>query len=218
MISVSDLSIKQGDFSLDQINFEIRKGEYAILMGENGSGKTTLVEAICGLRKIRSGTITLGGRDISHAQPAQRSIGYVPQDSVLFPAMRVDHQIAFGLKVRRIDSKTSEQRVNELAELLQIKKILNRYPRGLSGGEKQRVALARALSYRPSLVCLDEPLSALDENARNRMMQLLKEIQSKEAVTFLHITHSSSESSKLGTIQYRLNSGIVERIDPANQN
>jgi ABC-type sugar transport system ATPase subunit len=173
-------------------------------MGQTGCGKTTLVEAICGLRRVTRGRVLLQGVDVSQLPASARQIGYVPQDSVLFPTMRVDRQIEFGLVVRNIKKHSRAERVQELSEMLGITSLLRRYPLGLSGGEKQRVALARALSFRPSLLCLDEPLSGLDDETRIRLAELLREVHQRERITCLHITHNVAEARELGTIHFRL--------------
>ena len=211
MITLSNLTIYQGDFLLTGIEMTIPSAEYGILMGPTGCGKTTLLEAICGLRRISGGSVLLDDKDVTRLPASARQIGYVPQDAVLFPTMRVDQQIEFGLEVRKTGKRIRKQRVEELAELLEITSLLRRYPHGLSGGEKQRVALARALSFKPSLLCLDEPLSALDETTRDRMADLLREVHQQEQVTVLHITHNTAEARGLGTIQFQLVDGkIVE--------
>tara|TARA_B110000495_G_C23029073_1_gene612272 strand:- start:1927 stop:2598 length:672 start_codon:yes stop_codon:yes gene_type:complete len=212
MISVQQLRLCQGDFELRQVSFEIPSNAYAILMGPTGCGKTTLLESICGLRAIVGGKILVGGDEITRTPPAQRQIGYVPQDSSLFPTMKVYRQIAFGMEVRGFSKSERDQRVEELASSLDLTEILDRYPRGLSGGERQRVALARALSFRPRLLCLDEPLSALDGDTRNNLTKLLKKIQQSESVTVLHITHNVEEGAQLGTIHFRLEKGQVREV------
>jgi ABC-type sugar transport system ATPase subunit len=151
----------------------------------------------------------LDDRDVARLAPAQREIGYVPQDGVLFPTMRVDRQIGFGMEVRNIDRMQRLARVRELAALLEIENLLHRYPRGLSGGEKQRIVLARALSFRPKLLCLDEPLSALDGSTRTRLAELLKTVHQHEGVTVLHITHSIDEGERLGTEHFHLVDGKI---------
>ena len=209
MIHLEKLSIVQGDFELRDINLVVPEREYITLMGATGCGKTTLLEAICGLRMIKSGRIIVGNRDISMLASAQRGIGYVPQDHALFPLMRIEDQIQFGLVARRVKSKARKKRTDELAELLGIQHLIRTYPQGLSGGEKQRVALARALSFRPRLLCLDEPLSALDDTTRNSITDLLKSIYESEDVTILHITHNMEEAKKLGTSHFRFIDGQI---------
>ncbi len=197
MISVKQLSIQVGSFSLNEISFEVPTGEYAVLMGKTGSGKTTLLESVCGLKPIKSGHIVLMDVDVTNKKPAERGIGYVPQDGALFTTMTVRDHLAFALRLRKWPAKLIEQRITELAELLGIAYLLNRLPQGLSGGERQRVALGRALSYQPGILCMDEPLSALDEDSREEMCALLKTVQSHTGVTVLHVTHSKTEAVQL---------------------
>lgn len=204
MIRINQLAIRQGDFELEDINLELPDQCYGILMGPTGCGKTTLVEAICGLRPVDGGSIHLGDDEVTNRAPFDRNIGYVPQDSVLFPTMRIDHQIEFALVVRKMDKNDRRQRVAELAELLGIGNILKRFPQGLSGGERQRVALARALAFRPNLLCLDEPLSALDVSTKSQISSLLKRVHTQEKVTVLHITHSPTEADELGTMVFQM--------------
>lgn len=190
---------------------EISTGEYGILMGPTGSGKTTLLEAICGLQPVMGGRIVLDKRDVTRLPASARQIGYVPQDSALFPTMRVDQQIEFSLKIRNCPRQARARRVKELAELLGIAGLLTRYPQGLSGGEQQRVALARALAFRPRLLCLDEPLSSLDDSTRNRLTELLREVHRLERVTVLHITHNAVEARELGTQRFRIVDGAIRQ-------
>ncbi len=190
---------------------EISTGEYGILMGPTGSGKTTLLEAICGLQPVMSGRIVLDKQDVTRLPASARQIGYVPQDSALFPTMRVDQQIEFSLKIRNCPRQARARRVEELAELLGIAGLLTRYPQGLSGGEQQRVALARALAFRPRLLCLDEPLSSLDDSTRNRLTELLREVHRLERVTVLHITHNAVEARELGTQRFRIVDGAIRQ-------
>ena len=215
MIKLVQVNIHQGDFRLTDIAFQIEQGQYAILMGPTGCGKTTVLEAICGLRRVKSGQIFVDGRDVTRCETARREIGFVPQESSLFPTMRIDKQIEYGLLMRRATTKLRQQRVEHLAELAGITHLLGRYPKGLSGGERQRVALARALSFRPKLLCLDEPLSALDDDTRERIADLLKTIHQQEQISVLHITHNAQDAAELGTAQYRFDSGRIIRSDLA---
>ncbi|MGW9685804.1 ATP-binding cassette domain-containing protein [Flagellimonas sp. 2504JD1-5] len=210
MIHCKDLHIKQGNFHLDAINFKIEKGEYAVLMGKTGCGKTTVLEVICGLRKIQSGEIWLNNIEISQLSPGEREIGYVPQDGALFQHMDVAQNMGFALKIRKWDKKDIEQRVSELAGILGIGHLLHRLPQSLSGGEKQRVALGRALSFYPNILCLDEPLSALDEETKETMYDLLLTLKKNLKITVLHISHSKSEANKLADKIFRLNNGDLE--------
>ncbi len=139
MIRLADITIKQGDFELSGIEMELSSGEYGVLMGRSGCGKTTLLEAICGLRKIDQGKIILGDRDVTNLPPAERGVGYVPQDRALFPTQSVREQLAFALVLRSLGQSEISRRVEELAELLGLDELLDRLPDKLSGGEAQRV-------------------------------------------------------------------------------
>ena len=211
MIAFENISLRQGSFELRDINFELDAGDYGVLMGRSGCGKTTVLEVVCGLRKISGGRIILGGRDVTQLPPAERGVGYVPQDRALFPTMLVREQLAFALVLRALGQAEIASRVDELAELLGITALLDRMPEKLSGGEAQRVALGRALAHRPSVLCLDEPLAALDEELHGEMCRLLERVHRETGVTILHITHSPSEAKRLAGCHFRLADGKVTR-------
>lgn len=210
MIEVQNVSIQQGDFHLTDISFTIPTGEYAVLMGKTGSGKTTIMEMLCGIKRIREGRIYLYGEDITDLKPAQRGIGFVPQDKALFDTMSVWDNLAFSLTIRKWSKQRIHDRVQELAQVLGIGYLLHRGIYGLSGGESQRVALGRALAAQPSVLCLDEPLSALDDETHDEMCALLKVIQAQFQVTFLHITHSLREAHLLADLLLLLKQGKIE--------
>ena len=212
MIRVENLCIKLGDFELSDVNFAIPQSAYAVMMGRTGSGKTTLLECICGLRSIDSGAIYLGDRNVTKLKPAERGIGYVPQDRALFPTMTVREHLAFALTIRGWSADRIASRTSQMAELLEIDHLLNRWPQGLSGGESQRVALGRALSFQPQILILDEPLSALDEETLYKMYELLKKIAQHTKVTVLHITHSQSEAIKLADFHLELSADKVAEV------
>ncbi|MDP7013495.1 MAG: ABC transporter ATP-binding protein [Verrucomicrobiota bacterium] len=211
MIALENIALRQGSFELSNLSLELAAGEYGVLMGRSGCGKTTLLEAICGLRKISGGRLILGDRDVTELPPAERGVGYVPQDRALFPTLLVREQLAFALVLRSLGQAAIAERVEELAELLGIANLLDRTPEKLSGGEAQRVALGRALAHRPSVLCLDEPLAALDEELHGDMCQLLERVHRETGVTILHITHSPSEARRLAGCHFRLANGQVTR-------
>ena len=206
------INISQGNFSLLDVNFKINKGDYAILMGKTGCGKTTVIESICGLRQIKSGKIWLADNEISNLMPAKREIGYVPQDSALFKNMSIAQNIGFGLKIRKWDKQKINERVNELASNLGVSYLLKREAHDLSSGEKQRVALARALSFYPQVICLDEPISALDDSTKDDMIELLKTLKQDTDLTILHVTHSKAEAVKLADKVFKFSNGQVTEL------
>lgn len=178
-------------------------------MGPSGCGKTTLLEALCGLRKVESGTVDLGNKEATNLRPAERGVGYVPQDGALFPRMTVRDNLGFALSVRHAAVEVIAQRVEELADRLAITHLLKRKATGLSGGEAQRVALGRALAARPSVLLMDEPLSSLDEPAREQMVELLSCLHHESGVTALHVTHSRREAEQLADTLIEMSAGRV---------
>jgi ABC-type sugar transport system ATPase subunit len=210
MIAVENLTVRAGSFLLEGVSFALSSGQYGVLMGKTASGKTTLLEAICGLKPVLHGTITLTDRDVTRLKPAERGVGYVPQDRALFPTMTVWEHLAFAPAVRKWPEEAIVQRVGELADLLGLARLLDRKPHGLSGGEAQRVALGRALSSRPRVLLLDEPLSALDEETREEMCGLLRSVRAHTGVTTLHITHNPSEADRLADRLFLLRGGRIE--------
>ena len=164
MIVTRKLSIQAGTFRLIDIDLEVGQGEYAVLMGRTGCGKTTILETICGLRNVSAGRIELRGRDVTDLKPAERDIGYVPQDLALFSTMTVREQLAFAPRIRAWPETEIEARVTELAELLGISALLDRHPTGLSGGE----------------------MPARNVQACQKLNLDLRSLQTRHATIFLH--------------------------------
>lgn len=209
MIELQRVILRAGTFQTGELSFTVPSAEYAVLMGKTGCGKTSVLEAVCGLKRVHSGRILLHGRDVTHLKPAQRGIGYVPQDLALFTTMTVRQQLGFALTIRNWEEEDVTARVHELADLLGIGYLLERMPQGLSGGEAQRVAIGRALAYRPQTLLLDEPLSALDESTREEMYVLLRSVQKVTGVTTLHVTHSKTEAGKLADRLLLFQNGVI---------
>jgi molybdate/tungstate transport system ATP-binding protein len=215
VITVEGLSVRAGAFAIEGLSFTVATGEYAVLMGRTGCGKTTLLEAICGLKPVRAGRVRLLGRDVTDLPPADRGVGYVPQDLALFPTMTVRDHLGFALEVRRWDPVAAARRIEQLTELLGLGHLLDRRPPGLSGGEAQRVALGRALAFRPAVLLLDEPLSALDEDTRTGMYGMLRSVQRQTGVTTLHVTHSRAEARALADRLFVFDKGGLREGPPA---
>lgn len=193
MINLQDVCIENGNFKVASISLELIAGSYTVITGPTGSGKSTLLEAIVGLRSISAGSISIDGISVSTLLPAERRIGYVPQDVSLFPKMKVQDQIGFSLDVRGFGSTVRSHRIDELLQLLDLGDLRNRRPSELSGGQRQRVALGRALAFNPRLLCLDEPLSAIDIEQRTQLVSLLKSIHQSQTTTILHVTHQKDD-------------------------
>lgn len=210
MISLRHITVQAGAFRLVDLSLEIPAGSHTALMGRTGSGKTTLLEGLCGLRRVSAGSVWIGGREVTQLPPGERGIGLVPQDGALFDHLTVREHLGFALEVRGWSSERQESRVRELAEWLRLIPLLERFPAGLSGGERQRVALGRALAFHPPVLCLDEPLSALDEETRGEIIAVLSEIRSRTGITTLHITHNRSEAERLADRILQLRDGRLE--------
>ncbi|MCW4006417.1 MAG: ABC transporter ATP-binding protein [Candidatus Bathyarchaeota archaeon] len=184
-------------FRLQDISLNVQDDEYFILLGPTGSGKTLLLETIMGFHRPDHGKILLNNTDITTLPPEKRRIGYVAQNSMLFPHMKVAQNVEFGLKMQRIEESVRKRKVREVLEATGIEYLAQRYPSGLSGGEKQKVALARVLAIDSETILLDEPLSALDAEAARDLRAELKRIH-QTGKTILHVTHSQIEGFSLG--------------------
>ncbi|MCL6547557.1 MAG: ABC transporter ATP-binding protein, partial [Alicyclobacillus sp.] len=213
MLTVHNLSRHFGSHvAVDQFNLEIREGEFVTLLGPSGSGKSTVLRMIAGLLEPTSGTVHIAGRDVTRLPPQARGIGLVFQSYALFPHMTAAENIAFPLKVRRWSREQVRRRVDEMLELVGLAHRRDHLPEQLSGGERQRVALARSLAFRPPLLLLDEPLSALDAKVRVSLRESLKQIQATTGVTTLMVTHDQEEALELADRVAVMNQGRIEQV------
>lgn len=195
------------------MNLSVAKGEFVSLLGPSGCGKTTMLQMIAGFAEVTSGSITLDGRDITHAKPNSRGLGIVFQSYALFPHMTVYDNVIFGLEMRRTAKDERAERVKAMLALVHLEAHASRYPRELSGGQRQRVALARALVIEPPVLLLDEPLSNLDAKLREEMQFELRQIQRKVGTTTVMVTHDQTEAMSISDRVVVMQAGKVMQID-----
>jgi molybdate/tungstate transport system ATP-binding protein len=217
VIAVKNLRVNLGDFLLRDINLDVKAREYFIVLGPTGAGKTVLLEAIAGLYPVLEGEVWVGDKQVTDLSPEKREIGIVYQDQALFPHLTVEKNIAFGLKMRKCPKNEAKTRIEAICQVLGISHLLKRSPATLSGGEKQKVALARALVTEPKILLLDEPLSALDPETREKMQSELRAMHRKVAVTIIHVTHDFEEAIALGQRVAVLNDGCIAQTGTAEE-
>jgi len=207
------ISKRFGAFTaIDAISLEVEAGKLVCILGPSGCGKTTLLRVIAGLEFQDAGSIEIGGRDVSHLPPALRDFGIVFQSYALFPNLTVRENIGYGLVNRRIARREIARRVGELLELVGLPDQGAKYPAQLSGGQQQRVALARALACSPSLLLLDEPLSALDARVRVRLRDEIRSLQRRLGLTTIMVTHDQEEALAMADRIVVMNHGRVEQV------
>lgn len=197
---------------VEEINIDVYEGELLTMLGPSGCGKTTILRAIGGFVEPDSGEIILEGENIVNLPPEKRPTAMVFQGYNLWPHMSVYENLAFGLKIRKIDKKQIEKEVKEALKLVKMEGIEKKYPSQLSGGQQQRVAIARALLLKPALLLMDEPFSALDAKIRSQMREELKKIQSELSITVLFVTHDQEEAMAISDRIIVMNKGKIEQI------
>ncbi|NPD16790.1 ABC transporter ATP-binding protein [Xinfangfangia sp. D13-10-4-6] len=180
--------------ALDDISFELRRGEFLTMLGPSGSGKTTSLRVIAGFVEPTSGRLTIDGRDMTGVAPQKRNIGMMFQDYALFPHMSVVENVAYPLEVRGLSRADRRKRAMEMLEIVGLAHCATRYPKQMSGGQQQRVALARALVFRPDIVLLDEPMAALDKKLRSQMQIEIMHITRQVGATVVSVTHDQEEA------------------------
>ena len=193
-------------------DIEVRRGEFVSFLGPSGCGKTTILRMVAGFETPSAGTIRIDGRDVTNLKPSQRHIGMVFQSYALFPNLTVGGNIGFGLKVAGTPSAEIKARVREMLALIKLPDLENRYPWQLSGGQQQRVALARAIAPRPSVLLLDEPLSALDAKIRVSLREEIRQIQRDLGITTIFVTHDQEEALSMSDRVMVMNAGRIEQI------
>lgn len=202
-----------GSFAaLKDVSLDIAGGEFVCFLGPSGCGKTTLLRAIAGLDIQSEGSIEQGGRDISGLPPSARDFGIVFQSYALFPNLTVAENVGYGLKSRKLKKSAIAARIAELLALVGLPEYGAKYPSQISGGQQQRVALARALATSPSLLLLDEPLSALDARVRLRLRHEIKALQRRLGVTTIMVTHDQEEALTMADRIVVMNHGVIEQV------
>ena len=193
-LQIQGLTATLGKFRLSPVTLDVIAGEYLVLLGPSGCGKTTFIELLCGLRKPAGGHVYIGGRDVTHTDPADRHAGYVPQDYLLFPSRTTAWNLRFAARFNKRSKENTEDRFESIVKMLHLDPFLRQPVQTLSGGEKQRVALGRALMAVPDVLLLDEPVSALPESMRDRVCRELKALQQELGVTAIHVCHNLDEA------------------------
>jgi len=220
-IKIENLTIKLGGTEiLKNLNLQVDEGEFLVLLGPSGCGKSTLLHGIAGLldeADLGDSRISIGGRDVTHADPSQRGIGMVFQSYALYPTMTVERNMSFGLRVSGLPKAEVAQRVERAAELLQLKPLLQRKPAMLSGGQRQRVAIGRALVREADVFLFDEPLSNLDAKLRTELRRELKTLHRQLGSTMVYVTHDQVEAMTLATRIVIMRAGVIQQIGAPNE-
>ena len=212
-ILIRDLIKRHGALvTVDRVSLEIGQGEFIAFLGPSGCGKTTTLRMIAGLTPASAGSIHFGTREVTHLPPYLRDAGLVFQGYALFPHMSVAENVAFGLQMRKVDREEARRRVNEVLSLVKLAHLAGRLPKELSGGQQQRVALARAIVYKPEVLLLDEPLSALDAQLRTEVRTELKRLQSALGLTTIFVTHDQDEALSVADRIVVMSAGRVEQV------
>src|SRR5574342_899150 len=198
--------------AVDNVELEIKDGEFFSMLGPSGSGKTTCLRMIAGFDRPTSGQIILYGQDVSNLPPYERPVNTVFQDYALFPHMTIDDNIAYGLMIKGVPKAERYKQVDEMLDLVRLPGFGHRKPSQLSGGQRQRVALARALINHPKVLLLDEPLGALDLKLRQQMQVELKALQQQVGITFIFVTHDQEEALTMSARIAVFNQRKVQQI------
>jgi len=204
---------ENGFVAVKNVSFEIRDGEFMVLVGPSGCGKSTTLRMIAGLEEVTDGDLFVGERRVNDLEPGDRDIAMVFQNYALYPHMSVRQNMSFGLKMRREPKKIIEQRVNEAAGILSIESLLDKRPAELSGGQRQRVAVGRAIVRDPAAFLFDEPLSNLDAKLRVQMRTELSRLHQQLKTTTVYVTHDQVEAMTLGDRIVVMKDGLIQQVD-----
>ena len=202
-----------GNKVVTDANFKVEDKEFVVLVGPSGCGKTTTLRMIAGLEEISSGEIFIDGKLVNNLPPKDRDIAMVFQNYALYPHMSVYENMAFGLKLKKVDKKEIDIRVKEAAKILSLEEYLNRKPKALSGGQRQRVAVGRAIVRKPKVFLFDEPLSNLDAKLRVQMRTEISKLHKQLGATMIYVTHDQTEAMTMGDRIVIMKDGIVNQVD-----
>jgi sn-glycerol 3-phosphate transport system ATP-binding protein len=202
------------DPAVANVTFKVLPGELAALLGPSGCGKSTTLRLIAGLETVTSGTIHIGGRDVTSTSPTRRGVSMVFQSYALFPHLTVAENILFGLKVRKVPASQRADRLRRAADMLGLQKLLDRKPSQLSGGQQQRVALGRAIVAETPVCLMDEPLSNLDAQLRLEMRREIRALQRRLGMTMIYVTHDQLEAMTMADKVVLMNAGSIEQEGP----
>jgi multiple sugar transport system ATP-binding protein len=206
---------ENGFHAVQDLDLDIAHGEFLVLVGPSGCGKSTALRMVAGLEDISSGTMRIGDRVVNTLSPKDRDIAMVFQSYALYPHMSVADNIAYGLRIRRMDKAEIERRVKKVAEMLELGSLLDRKPKQLSGGQRQRVAMGRAIVREPQVFLMDEPLSNLDAKLRVQMRSEIAQVQHDLDVTTIYVTHDQTEAMTMGDRVAVMKAGILQEVgDP----
>jgi multiple sugar transport system ATP-binding protein len=213
-VTFEHVSKKFGDVAaVNDLNIHIEDKEFLVLVGPSGCGKTTALRSLAGLEEISSGEIKIGDRVVNDVAPKDRDIAMVFQSYALYPHLSVYDNMAFGLKLRKVPKEEIKRRVNEAADVLGIRELLERKPRQLSGGQRQRVAVGRAIVREPKVFLFDEPLSNLDAKLRVAMRAEISKLHQRLRTTFIYVTHDQIEAMTMATRIAVINKGVLQQLD-----
>ncbi len=203
--------------AVDAVELDIADGEFMVLVGPSGCGKSTLLRLIAGLEEVSSGTIRLGGQDVTNVLERDRDIAMVFQNYALYPHMTVRRNLGFALRLRRVPAAERDRRVEEVARILGLEQLMDRKPAALSGGQRQRVAMGRAMVREPAAFLMDEPLSNLDAKLRVAMRAELARLHERLGVTTIYVTHDQVEAMTLGQRVAVLRDGLLQQCGPPEE-